>query len=267
MCYEHALRLKKRYRRENGVSLCVFSVASRAAAVHNARARFFFTSCHRRLASGGLETCLFGRSRPLPFPRSPSPGAVRAASAFGARGARGGGRSRRARFRRSALGFRRGRRADGRLETRLLPFATMIRFLLLQNRAGKTRLAKYYVPLDDDEKHQLEREVHRVVVNRDPKHTNFVEYRAYKIIYRRYAGLFFSLCVDVNDNELALLEAVHLFVEVLDHFFGNVCELDLVFNFHKVYLIIDEFILAGEIQETSKKQIMERLGELEAVRE
>jgi AP-2 complex subunit sigma-1 len=145
--------------------------------------------------------------------------------------------------------------------------ATMIRFLLLQNRAGKTRLAKYYVPLDDDEKHQLEREVHRVVVNRDPKHTNFVEYRAYKIIYRRYAGLFFSLCVDVNDNELALLEAVHLFVEVLDHFFGNVCELDLVFNFHKVYLIIDEFILAGEIQETSKKQIMERLGELEAVRE
>ena len=60
---------------------------------------------------------------------------------------------------------------------------------------------------------------------------------------------------------------MHLFVEVLDHFFGNVCELDLVFNFHKVYLIIDEFILAGEIQETSKKQIMERLGELEAVRE
>ena len=40
-----------------------------------------------------------------------------------------------------------------------------------------------------------------------------------------------------------------------------------MFNFHKVYLIIDEFILAGEIQETSKKQIMERLYELEAVKE
>jgi AP-2 complex subunit sigma-1 len=25
-----------------------------------------------------------------------------------------------------------------------------------------------------------------------------------------------------------------LFVEILDHFFSNVCELDLVFNFHKV---------------------------------
>ena len=143
----------------------------------------------------------------------------------------------------------------------------MIRFLLLQNRQGKTRTAKYYVPMDDDEKHQLEFEVHRLVVNRDPKFTNFAEFRTHKIIYRRYAGLFFSLCVDVNDNELALLEAIHLFVEVLDHYFSNVCELDLVFNFHKVYQVIDEFILAGEIQETSKKQIMERLYELEKIKD
>jgi AP-2 complex subunit sigma-1 len=55
-----------------------------------------------------------------------------------------------------------------------------------------------------------------------------------KIIYRRYAGLFFCACVDTNDNELAYLEAIHFFVEVLDAFFGNVCELDLVFNFYKV---------------------------------
>lgn len=65
---------------------------------------------------------------------------------------------------------------------------------------------------------------------------------------------------------MVLLESIHLFVEVLDHFFNNVCELDLVFNFHKVYMVIDEFILAGEIQETSKKQIMERLAELEDMR-
>ena len=146
-------------------------------------------------------------------------------------------------------------------------FGRMIRFLLLQNRQGKTRTAKYYVPMDDDEKHQLEFEVHRLVVNRDPKFTNFAEFRTHKIIYRRYAGLFFSLCVDVNDNELALLEAIHLFVGVLDHYFSNVCELDLVFNFHKVYQVIDEFILAGEIQETSKKQIMERLYELEKIKD
>ena len=42
------------------------------------------------------------------------------------------------------------------------------------------------------------------------------------------------MCVDANDNELSYLEAIHFFVEVLDSFFGNVCELDLVFNFYKV---------------------------------
>ena len=47
------------------------------------------------------------------------------------------------------------------------------------------------------------------------------QFRTYKIIYRRYAGLFFSFCVDVTDNELSLLEGIHLFVEMLDRFFGN----------------------------------------------
>jgi AP-2 complex subunit sigma-1 len=60
------------------------------------------------------------------------------------------------------------------------------------------------------------------------------QFRTHKVIYRRYAGLFFSMCVDITDNELAYLECIHLFVEILDHFFSNVCELDLVFNFHKV---------------------------------
>uniref|UniRef100_A0A2P2MI89 Uncharacterized protein MANES_16G099600 n=1 Tax=Rhizophora mucronata TaxID=61149 RepID=A0A2P2MI89_RHIMU len=35
----------------------------------------------------------------------------------------------------------------------------MIRFIVLQNRQGKTRLAKYYVPLEDSEKHKVEYEV------------------------------------------------------------------------------------------------------------
>ena len=34
-----------------------------------------------------------------------------------------------------------------------------------------------------------------------------------------------------------MLEAIHLFVEILDVYFGNVCELDLVFKFEKVYLV------------------------------
>ena len=185
----------------------------------------------------------------------------------------------------------------------------MIQFLLLQNRQGKTRLSKYYKNFPDAEKTKMETEIHRIVTTRDPKFTNFVEYQNYKLIYRRYAGLFFTLCVvstpcrahsllarrhrarppcpffftiriqltsplfflavcvncaqDVADNELLYFESIHLFVELLDQFFGNVCELDLVFNFNKVYMILDEFFLAGEVQETSKQAILHRVQELD----
>ncbi|RMJ23047.1 AP-2 complex subunit sigma [Aspergillus sp. HF37] len=109
------------------------------------------------------------------------------------------------------------------------------------------------------------RQVHRLVAPRDQKYqSNFVEFkRSTKVVYRRYAGLFFCVCVDNNDNELAYLEAIHFFVEVLDQFFGNVCELDLVFNFYKVYAILDEVFLAGEIEETSKQVVLTRLEHLD----
>jgi hypothetical protein len=55
--------------------------------------------------------------------------------------------------------------ASNRDRLRISPFldlAVQIRFLLLQNRQGKTRLAKYYVPLEDSEKHKVEFEVRGV---------------------------------------------------------------------------------------------------------
>jgi hypothetical protein len=72
---------------------------------------------------------------------------------------------------------------------------------------------------------------------------------------RRYASLYFIACIGKDDNELLALEAVHAFVEVLDKYFDNVCELDLIFNFHKAYHILDEIILGGEVVETNKKTI------------
>ena len=41
-----------------------------------------------------------------------------------------------------------------------------------------------------------------------------LQFRNFKIVYRRYAGLYFCFCVDVDDNNLSYLEAIHNFVEV-----------------------------------------------------
>ena len=52
-----------------------------------------------------------------------------------------------------------------------------VRFFLLQNRQGKTRLSKWYVAAEDSDKRKIESEVHRLVTTRDAKFTNFVEVR------------------------------------------------------------------------------------------
>ena len=56
----------------------------------------------------------------------------------------------------------------------------MIRFFLLQNKAGKTRLSKYYSPFTDEEKRRMEIEIHRLLTNRDAKQASFVEVRLKK---------------------------------------------------------------------------------------
>lgn len=62
--------------------------------------------------------------------------------------------------------------------------------------------ARYVQAADEKEKAKVEAEIHRLVVSRDRKYTSFIEFNHYKLVYRRYAGLFFTIAIDVNDNEL-----------------------------------------------------------------
>jgi len=118
------------------------------------------------------------------------------------------------------------------------------------------RLAKWYQPYSTKEKARIVRDVTNMVLSRHRKLCNFLEWNEGKIIYKRYASLYFAVWADPDDNELLALEIIHHFVEILDRYFGNVCELDLIFNFHKAYYILDELIIAGELQETSKKAVL-----------
>uniref|UniRef100_A0A8C1WFD0 AP complex subunit sigma n=1 Tax=Cyprinus carpio TaxID=7962 RepID=A0A8C1WFD0_CYPCA len=46
-----------------------------------------------------------------------------------------------------------------------------------------------------------------------------------------------------------------------------VCELDIIFNFEKAYYILDEFILGGEAQETSKKNVLKAIEQADMLQE
>ncbi|KAJ1733659.1 AP-1 adaptor complex sigma subunit Aps1, partial [Coemansia biformis] len=136
-----------------------------------------------------------------------------------------------------------------------------IKYIFLVSRQGKIRLAKWYVTMGVKEKNKVLKEVSQLVLARKPKQCNFIEHQDTKVVYRKYASLFFVAGIDLDDNELLMLEIIHRFVEVLDRFFHNVCELDLIFQFQKAYFILDEMIMAGEPQETSKKAVLKVIAQ------
>ncbi|MCJ1351640.1 MAG: hypothetical protein MMC33_001624 [Icmadophila ericetorum] len=86
-----------------------------------------------------------------------------------------------------------------------------------------------------------------------------------KVVYRRYASLFFIAGCASTDNELVTLEIVHRYVEQMDKYYGNVCELDIIFNFQKAYFILDELLLAGEMQESSKKNVLRCISQQDSL--
>lgn len=102
-----------------------------------------------------------------------------------------------------------------------------IKFILMVNKQGQTRLAQYYEQLSIVEKVALEGEIIRKCLARTENQCSFIEYQTYKCVYRRYASLFFIVGVEQNTNELSILEFIHALVETLDKYFENVCELDV----------------------------------------
>ncbi|QSL64324.1 hypothetical protein MERGE_001624 [Pneumocystis wakefieldiae] len=140
----------------------------------------------------------------------------------------------------------------------LKPFVYILADLSLAVYNG---LVKWFITLNLKEKSRILKEVSQAVIQRRSKECNFLEYKDTKICYRRYASLFFIIGIEQTDNELITLEIIHRYVETLDKYFGNVCELDIIFNFQKAYFILDELIMAGEMQESSKKNVLKIISQ------
>ncbi|XP_034556356.1 AP-1 complex subunit sigma-3a isoform X2 [Notolabrus celidotus] len=142
-----------------------------------------------------------------------------------------------------------------------------MRFLLLFSRQGKLRLQKWFTTYTDREKKKVIRDMMMLVLARAPRSCNFVQWRDLKIVYKRYASLYFCAGLETQDNELLSIEVLHRYVELLDRYFGNVCELDIIFNFEKAYFILDEFLMGGEVLETSKAAVLRSMEDADTLQE
>lgn len=49
--------------------------------------------------------------------------------------------------------------------------------------------------------------------------------------------------------------------------FAKVCELDIIFNFEKAHFILDEFIIGGEVQDSSKKTVLAAIAQADILQE
>ncbi|KAF8528670.1 AP complex, mu/sigma subunit [Gautieria morchelliformis] len=143
----------------------------------------------------------------------------------------------------------------------------MINYILLVSRQGKVRLAKWFSTMPPKVKSKIVKDVTQLVLARRTRMCNFLEYKDTKVVYRRYASLFFVCGVGSEDNELVTLEVIHRYVEVLDRYFGNVAFLSFIFNFQKAYAILDELIIAGELQESSKKSVLRVVAQADQIEE
>uniref|UniRef100_A0A2K5PWR3 AP-4 complex subunit sigma-1 n=1 Tax=Cebus imitator TaxID=2715852 RepID=A0A2K5PWR3_CEBIM len=98
----------------------------------------------------------------------------------------------------------------------------MIKFFLMVNKQGQTRLSKYYEHVDVNKRTLLETEVIKSCLSRSNEQCSFIEFKDFKLIYRQYAALFIVVGVNDTENEMAIYEFIHNFVEVLDEYFSRV---------------------------------------------
>jgi AP-4 complex subunit sigma-1 len=157
----------------------------------------------------------------------------------------------------TSISVRTSRHSLSRTRRPILLAAMTIQFLLLVNKQGQTRLANYTHWIPIAERTALEGEVVRKCLQRKESECSFVEHLQYKLIYRRYASLFFIVGVDGDENELGILEFIHCVVEALDRFFENVCELDVMFNVEKAHFILEEMLANGGIMDTNKTTVLQ----------
>ena len=136
----------------------------------------------------------------------------------------------------------------------------MLKYVLIVNKQGQTRLSQYYTRMSVPEKVALEAELVRKCLGRTASQCSVVEFRDHKAVYRRYASLFFIVGMDSFENELGVFELIHHYLVTLDSLFDSVCELDIMLRDDVAHFVLDEMVINGIIVETNRATICDMVS-------
>ncbi|KPA84486.1 putative clathrin assembly sigma-adaptin protein complex 4 [Leptomonas pyrrhocoris] len=145
-----------------------------------------------------------------------------------------------------------------------------IEFVILVNKQGETRLSYFRHHIALDVRVALESEAARKCLHRREGDCSFVDHLHYKLIYRRYASLYFIVGVDntprqspvasydvFQENDLSIMEFIQAVMEAFDAYFESACELDLMYNSEKAYFILEEMLANGRIAEMNAYNVLQ----------
>ncbi|ODQ47330.1 hypothetical protein PICMEDRAFT_71412 [Pichia membranifaciens NRRL Y-2026] len=138
------------------------------------------------------------------------------------------------------------------------------RYIVCLNRQGKVRMSKWYERTGVAEQRATIGRIHRLIQRRlQFRSCNSVDFGAdTQLVFKKYNGLYFVVCVGREENGLLYLQAIPLFVQLLDRYFDTVSELDLVFNFYKMHRVLDLVFVDGELVATKTEAVLAQLGRM-----
>ncbi|XP_052768529.1 uncharacterized protein LOC128208888 [Mya arenaria] len=132
----------------------------------------------------------------------------------------------------------------------------MIKYLLVANTGAAVLIARFYEHVPRASQQELQEAVVRLCLARSDKQSTIVDYEDYTVVYKKFSSVVFIAGITKDENELAIIELFRHIGETLIKYFGNLTELHFVYNYEKVYMILDEVISGGYIAETCTPRVL-----------
>ena len=121
------------------------------------------------------------------------------------------------------------------------------------------RFKRFYDDSSEEDQRYIADTVSLEILNRPLNQQGLLEIENIRVVYRRYASLYFVVGIDENEKELQIYSFIHTLVELLDSYFTNVCELDIVHQFYRVHYVLNAMIIDGHIVCVDKQVILSYL--------